>query len=327
MTRAAILPAGPDPFLLAYWFRNFARVWSSEVDELHVLVCGQADPTAQEYIVDRALAVSNPGLSVNIRFLKQRLDHGQALGLLMDRVTADHVVFLEDDAYVRRTGEIAARFHRLENGVDVIGGPRGNASMEIIAAAETRFGEVWTASSGESGHALWPCFLFARRDVLEATDRHYGARNWTTGEMVGGLNLTARSPLSADTFGSATYQLRANKARIEVESQYRITNTNQMREWVTDAPWFHVGSLSSGYGNVLGDDAGSLSTNEYEGADWARRLSWWERFARTADGLPDHLAHYRAEIASYVERARIGRSDIDGWTQAYQGWITWQETP
>jgi len=327
VTRAALLPAGPDPFLLAYWFRNFARVWADEVDELRVLVCGQTDQRAQDYIVDRALNWDGVGRKVSVDFHAKRVDHGQALGLLMDRTDAEYVVLLEDDAYVRRTGEIASRFHRLEDGTDVIGGPRGNASHEIIEAAVTRFGEPWFADTTEAGHALWPCFLFARREVLEQTDRHYGARNWKPGELVKGLNLTARNDLSADTFASTTYQLRANQARIEVEGQYRVTSTVQMSEWVTKAPWFHVGSLSSGYGDVIGDDSGGISTNQYGGGDWARRVSWWERFARTAEGLPDHLAHYHAEIAAFVERAGISRSDIDGWTQAYQGWITWQETP
>lgn len=321
MTRAALLPAGPDPFLLAYWFRNFARVWAQEVDELHVLVCGQSDPAAVAYIAGFA----SP--KVHISFHEARMDHGQALGLLMAKTTAEYVVLLEDDAYVRRIGEIAARFHRLEQCTDVIGGPRGNASREIIEAAQTRFGDPWIADTGEAGHALWPCFLFARRSALEGTDRHYGARNWAPGETVGGLNLTARTNLSADTFASCTYQLRANGAQIEIEGQYRVTSTGQMSDWVTNAPWFHVGSLSSGYGDALGDDSGSVVSQNGNGSDWARRVAWWERFARTADGLPDHLAHYRAEIVSFIERSGLSRSDIDAWSQAYQGWITWQETP
>lgn len=319
--RVALLPAGPDPFLLAYWFRNFRRVWASEVDELHVLVCGQADPEAKRYIA--GLASPN----VHISFHEARMDHGQAIGLLVEQTTAEYVVLLEDDAYVRRAGVMDDRFRRLESGADVIGGPRGNASMEIIAAAETRFGEHWTANTGEAGHALWPCFLFAKLAVLEATDRLYGARQWLPGELIRGLNLTARDVLSADTFASTTYQLRANRAQIEIEGQYRVTNTSQMSEWVTNAPWFHVGSLSSGYGSVIADDSGGTGITTNEGSDWARRVSWWERFARTADGLPDHLQHYRAEIAAFTERAGISRSDIDGWTAAYQGWVTWPETP
>jgi hypothetical protein len=319
--RVALLPAGPDPFLLAYWFRNFARVWASEVDELHVLVCGQSDPEAIAYIA----AFASP--KVRVTFHERRMDHGQALGLLMDGTDAEYVVLLEDDAWVRRTGEIASRFDRLEQGLDVIGGPRGSASMELIAAATERFGEHWIAETGEAGHALWPCFLFARREVLEATDRLYGARQWFPGEPVLGLNLTARSVLGADTFVSTTYQLRANGARIAVEGQYRTTNHGHMSLWIAQAPWFHVGSLSSGYGGILADDSGGLSSNEYDGDDWARRISWWERFARTADGLPTHLAHYRGEIAGYIARAGLNRSVIDGWTAAYQGWITWQETP
>ena len=321
MSGVALLPSGPDPFLLAYWFRNFHRVWASEVDELHVLVCGQADPEAIAYIA----ALASP--KVRISFHEQRMDHGQAIGLLMDGTDAEYVVLLEDDAYVRRTGAIASRFQRLEAGLDIIGGPRGNASHEIIEAAATRFGDHWIADTGEAGHALWPCFLFARREVLLDTDRQYGARQWVAGELVKGLNLTARDKLSADTFASTTYQLRANGARIEIEGQYRVTNTGQMSEWVTQAPWFHVGSLSSGYGYVIADDSGGTGIRDSVANDWARRVSWWERFARTAEGLPTHLAHYRAEIAEFVRGAGLSRGDIDGWTSAYQGWITWQETP
>ena len=320
VTRVALLPAGPDPFLLAYWFRNYRRVWASEVDELHVLVCGQADPAAKRYIVEQAG-------DAKVTFHTKRLDHGMAIALLMEQTTAEYVVLLEDDAYVRNVGAVAERFRRLEAGLDVIGGPRGSASSEIIEAAETRFGGPWFADTGEAGHALWPCFLFARRAVLLDTDRRYGARQWAPGEMVEGLNLTAGADLSADTFASTTYQLRANGARIEAEGQYRVTNTSQMSEWITNAPWFHVGSLSSGYGYVIADDSGGTAIRDAQGSDWARRASWWERFARTADALPDHLTHYRAEIATFIERSGLSRSDIDAWDQAYQGWITWQETP
>ena len=319
--RVTLLPAGPDPFLLAYWFRNFA-VWADEVDELHVLVCGQSDPYAIAYIR------SFEGPKVQIRFHEARMDHGQAMELLMDTTEAEYVLFMEDDAYVRRPGEIELRFQRLEAGTDVIGGPRGNASMVIIDMAQGRFGSPWQAElTGEAGHALWPCFLFARRSVLLATDQHYGARGWQTGEYVDGLDFIADQPLSADTFGSTTYQLRANGARIEVEGQYRITNTTQMGEWIGRAPWFHVGSLSTGYGIVIGDDSGGIADTNQSGGDWARRVSWWQRFARTADALPDHLAHYRAGIATFMADAGISQSEVDTWSNAYQAWITWQELP
>ena len=39
MTRAAVCVMGADPFLNAYWLRNFAT-WSDEVDELRVIACG-----------------------------------------------------------------------------------------------------------------------------------------------------------------------------------------------------------------------------------------------------------------------------------------------
>ena len=40
--RIGLLPAGSDPFLLAYWLRHY-RTWADEIDELRVLVCGQCE--------------------------------------------------------------------------------------------------------------------------------------------------------------------------------------------------------------------------------------------------------------------------------------------
>jgi hypothetical protein len=53
LLRIGLLPAGSDPFLLAYWLRHY-RTWADEIDELRVLVCGQCEPEVQQYLADLA---------------------------------------------------------------------------------------------------------------------------------------------------------------------------------------------------------------------------------------------------------------------------------
>src|SRR5450631_2819642 len=130
MTRAALLPAGGDPYLLAYWLRHY-RMWASEVDELRILVNG-ADPSVIDYI--RSCVAEHPNASVE--FLQGRNDHGDNLRRMADATTADYIVFLEDDAFVRHPGVISSRFEKIERGeVDVIGTARGNAGANLLARA------------------------------------------------------------------------------------------------------------------------------------------------------------------------------------------------
>ena len=49
MSRAVLLPAGSDPFVLAYWLRNFAT-WSQYVDRLYIAICGPLEPEPLAYI-------------------------------------------------------------------------------------------------------------------------------------------------------------------------------------------------------------------------------------------------------------------------------------
>src|SRR3954466_15278038 len=61
MTRAALLPAGSDPFLNAYWLRHY-KTWADSVDELHIAVCGPLPPEVMDYT--RACAADAPNVIV-----------------------------------------------------------------------------------------------------------------------------------------------------------------------------------------------------------------------------------------------------------------------
>ena len=107
--RAALLPAGGDPFVNAYWLRHYAQLWADEVDELRIVVCGQNDPGVVRYMLDRV----NEAPHARVEFFGGRTDHGAVMRYLVDQTSADHIVLLEDDAFVRHPGVVNERFDRI----------------------------------------------------------------------------------------------------------------------------------------------------------------------------------------------------------------------
>ena len=201
MSRAALLPAGPDPFLNAYWLRHY-RTWATEVDELLIQVCGQDDPEIIDYL--QACVDAVPHARV---WFTPRTDHGTVIGQLLEHTDADLVMLCEDDAFVRRAGPVNFHFAQIEQGLtDVVGCPRGSASPELINLAQGKFG-THQVSSGETGPALWPCFLFAKRSDLFRTDRNFGAAGWPGGTEIPGMGSTVNE-VAGDTFVWASFQLR-----------------------------------------------------------------------------------------------------------------------
>lgn len=328
MSRVALLPAGGDPFLNAYWLRHYARVWADEVDELVVYACS-VKPEAVAYT--RAIVAAAP--HARILFEPLRADHGAMLGRLMDATDQEYVLLMEDDAFVRRPGVVDAAFRRIESGeVDIVGTARGCASAELIAAAEERWGPLVSTETGETGLSLYPCCYFGRRADLLATDRNYAARGWHAGENVPGLDLTAEEGWGADTFTTTTWQLRKAGLRIDSRAAYR-TDLARIRGWM-NAPWFHVGSLSSGYGcSFLGEMANYAGyaagiAGEIDPYDWTKRVSWWQRAWECWDGaLPDHHAAYGEALERFVADIGIRSNDVATWRYAFDQLISWDERP
>lgn len=318
--RAALLPAGGDPFLIAYWLRNY-QTWADQVDILRIVVCDQADPEIQAYL--RRLTEALP--HVLIRFT-HRTDHGEVIRQLVAETNADTVLLCEDDAFVRDPARIGEAFGRIESGeTDVVGCPRATGSAEILAWANTRFGDQ-IASSGESGPLLWPCFLFARRDDLLRTDCHFGAWGRSAGESI--LGVTFPTDQALDTFGWTTLQLRELGLRIRIEGNYRA-QLERLTSW-TDAPWFHVGGLSTGHGlYLLGDRTGEqerwdvIRSDPY---DWQKRISWWRRVAEKWDGaLPEHHDAYLREIDRYMAGTGMDLDAVAQWRRGFDALISWTE--
>jgi hypothetical protein len=319
MTRAALLPAGADPFLNAYWLRHFER-WADEVDELRMMVCG-ADARTKKYL--RSIA----GPKVILTF-SERIDHGLAIRTLIEATSADLVMLCEDDAFVRRHGAVSEAFGWIEaGGWDIVACPRASMTQDLREVAASRFGWL-DSSSGEGGPAFWPCFFFGRREDLLATDRHFGAAAWQPGDTIPGLDYTANAETAADTFSGTSFQLRKAGLRVKVMPQYRA-NLSKMVDWVhEDIPWFHVGSLSSGFGYYF--LAGLTPEDEERHAqsirndlfDWNKRMAWWEKVSETTD-LPKLGAEYREALAQFKSRTGMRASDVEPWRHLFDRLTAW----
>ena len=333
MARVALLPAGGDPFLLAYWAQHY-RQWCPEVDSLWVHVVGQSDPDVIAYIARQFLGsdrVTNQG---------GREPHGQVLRRMAAEADPDDVVlFLEDDAFVRHPGVIDERFRLVESGaVDVVGTARGNATPNLIARAEELYGPSPITTSGETGLSLYPCFLFARRrDIPD----HLDSCAWKAGDHIEALDYTCTAEEACDTFTHASWVMRQRGLRIKAEAAYRSDSAHAPQAgWRTvdggantgDAPWFHVGSLSSGYGCAFLSDPGTYDfivqqvRQPTEQRDWAKRASWWTRVRDSWDGgLPDFHRRYSDALDRFIADAGLDPAEIARWRANYDPLVTWRE--
>lgn len=316
--RTALLPAGPDPYLIAYWLRNYAT-WADSVDRLHIIVCAQTDQTAKAFIRDRANAVPHAFVS----FLDERTAHGTVIELLMEGCKDGLVVLCEDDAFVQQPAVIGECFERIESGaVDLVGTPRMYGSYALF----DRAAELW----GERVAALSPAFLFARladlrRVVPTGTSEHqFGSTHWLPGTRIEALDMVAEDDLVADTFVAASFQLRAMGLRIETRTSYRSAEARP------DGTWFHVGSLSDGYGCAfLGPDdlrRGKVKEALTDPTDWYKRVAWWRRVHSLAgDGPIEMWRAYGTALNRFVADAHLPNEVIEWSARAITPLVTWAE--
>jgi hypothetical protein len=311
MTRAALLPAGSDPFLLAYWLRNFAT-WADKVDELHIaVISGSLDKEAKRYVDDVASAVG-----AFVHHVKERTHHGTMLERLVKWTKADHVMLCEDDAYIRDPAIVEECFRWAESG-GIAATPRGGyASDEILVAAEAKFGDP---------HSYWPCFVFVARKTLVGAQ--LGGTIWPEGDVV--LDHTLRERAVGDTFVSASYELRALDLPEQLHDNFRLSGQTVP----DDAPWFHVGSLSSGHGYMF---MGDLSPEQYRDevigfhrlppGNAAQRLAWWGRAWRSCDGaIPDYHHRYGDALEKLRSDCEVPENEVEFHQQVGDRLVTWAE--
>ena len=333
MKRAALLQCTGDPFILAYWLRNYELVWKDEVDELRVFVNGPSKGPVLDYCHDAVERLGGIFTSQGMRLV-----HGQATEILLGQTDADQVLLIEDDAFVRIPGAVADAFDQVTRYGCVIGSPRGGMSGEVEQAAIAKWGSPQPVGpDGGSGYGLWPCFLIGPHPILEAVGHGIESLTWETGEVIPGVEYTCPARMTTDTATLAAFILRGSGVPLAYEGQWKelwMKKLPEMQELAGyDPPWFHSGGLS----NELFYDAQDRAWNDYalgarpdiggsnEGLDWAHRLWWWWRCVDSVgDDLPDVQALYRERLEVCTRMMDV-EEQLNAWTDDLLPWITWDD--
>ncbi len=322
--RAALLPTPGDPFMLAYWLRNY-ETWREHVDDLVVCVNGQKDPELQQY-AQRIVTEAGGRCFISA----DTMGHDGAMRYLLNNTTADHIVMCEDDAYVRHPEAVEQAFERIEGGrTDIVGSPRHE---DYISSPLQEWGEYVPGNLSELRHGLWPAFLFIKRSHLLETDQVFGDRAWPRGGHIDGWgDVTpeacefvgiAAEYLHLDTFFGTTFQLRAKGLRTELVHHVRVYDAAATEAWLAeDPPWFHVTNLSTLPSVLNGDPVETLPDWVPGGGLWTRRLAWWYETTLADDGEGSWSRF--AKLEEFCERAQISRGDIDIWLERIRRWVTW----
>lgn len=320
-SRAVILPFPGDPFLFNYWMTFFDNVWGSEVDQLYVHLNSPIEADVKNYIGKRC---AHSPHNVVLIISDVQKEHGKVIDETLEVVTEDYVMLAEDDGFVFKPGMVDLAFQNLENGsFDIVASKRGSCSLEILKAAQDRWGLQY-GGYGDQGCNFWPCFFFSTRSLLLRTDRDFGARAWKQGERILPLRCVVDVPVVAgDTFVNTSLQLR------EMIPDNRIMYLNQYHGHPDDmdaydthrdlfdgnAHWCHIGSLSSGVGGVLIDEDGrslarrlidppkntgnklpATPLSDFEKREWERRVQMWLTCWEKREPL---------EIAQFAELYRV----------------------
>jgi hypothetical protein len=314
MNRAVLLPTPCDPFLIKYWLESFSK-WKNEVGKLYVCL---NSPTEREVILYIQDLLDKYG--ANYIYIDHQIEHGDAINRLLDMVTEDYVMLIEDDAFVFKTGLVDSMFKLVETEYDIVGSKRGSCGFEILNRAKDIWG-VDCLGVGDHGCNFWPNFFFCKTQTLLDTDRNFSAKQWKAGEIIEALGCSFDVDVCGDTFVNTSLQLRAKGLKICHVPQYH-GNTSDIEDHRDNknlfdgkSGWTHIGSLSSGVGGVLVDDQGrSLARRLIDPPkeftlppadinEWARRLQWWQTFYDNSD--PDKITEFRDEYKKALDRLYI----------------------
>lgn len=302
-SRAAILPYPGDPFLLNYWLHFFDTVWGDEIDKLYIHINSPIEKPVIDYI--KALCDARP--KIVYKYTDHQIEHGDAINEMLDLVEEKYVMLVEDDGFIFKQGAVDLCFSRLESGeYDIAGSKRGSCSMEILEAAQRKWGLAYDGE-GDQGCNFWPNYFFSETELLKKTDRDFKAKAWKKGEMIKELDnyVVQGDVIASDTFVSTSLQLRnmVPIERIYIVPQYHghPSDLQHYKEgkYLFDgkAPWTHIGSLSSGIGGILRDGSDralarrlidppkehtelplAWCQSEQEHEEFERRAQWWLTF-------------------------------------------------
>jgi hypothetical protein len=319
MSRAAILPFSGDPFLLHYWLYYFDNIWSGEIDRLYIHMNYRADDDIISYI--RKLCSDR---NIEFMYTDHMLQHGIAIDKILDIITEDIIMLIEEDAFIFKPGLVNYYFEQIEHGkYDIVGSKRTSCSPEIVDLTRAIYNAYDSGSEYDNGTNFWPCFFFCRKELLLKTDRHFHAKVWKNGDIIHQLNnYVVNKDLAGDTFVNTSIQIRSmvHNDRIlyirqDHGSPYDIKDA-QYNRCIFDgnAVWTHVGSLSSGIFQAIMDNKNKTcdtinnpisspeeSLDEVQIFEFERRVQFWlAAFENRELGI---LIKFGEQYKQFIDRA------------------------
>lgn len=318
MTRAALCPTLGDPFILIFWLSFYEKVWKDEVDRLYIDLNMPSWISKEVKDFNRKIASEVPK-SIIIEEDEFEL-HGKALKRLVETCKEKLVVLIEDDGVIFKRGQLDKCFKLIEaNKTDLVGSPRGSCSKIICESSAQRYNLGGQPVYNDQPN-WWPNFFFIRRSDLLRTDMHFWHKNWSAGERIEPLNLTAGEDICGDTFVWTSIQMRALGLRDIVVPQYHSyphdlqLQAERRHLWDGNCPWVHIGSLSTTTACRLFADSVTfapylkqleMEANEYEWSypEYQRRFAWIRFIIESAAKLQktDLVKHIREQYEENLD--------------------------
>lgn len=340
-SRAAILPFPGDPFLLNYWYGLFKKVWGQEVDKLYIYLNAPVEKDVVDFI--RGLVAKDK--KVHLEYVPQQVEHGDCINKALDLVQEKYVMLVEDDCYIWVQGRVSQCFNQIECGAkQIVGSKRTSCSQEILDVAKKKWGLEYEGL-GDNGPNFWPNLFFSKKELLLKTDRKFGASHWAVGEKIEPLDHVCETECAGDTFVRTSLELRnlVPESEIAYVPQYHGHPEDlehyKQKKFLFDgqAPWCHIGSLSSGISGLIRDDKGRrlasrdidkedpdcilphAPTNDFERMEYERRVQWWLTFYWSAPalGLAEYRRQYKIGIDRIVEQFKLQPKRIERRRQIY----------
>ncbi len=290
-SRAALLPTPGDPFIIAAWLNLYKKVWAGEVSKLYIHLNSRLEKPVMDYV--RTLCEDS---AADVTYTCAWMGHGEALKVILEKSTEEHIFLVEDDAYISKPGIVNAAFSLVERKqTDCVVTTRGSCSESLRIREAEHWGlqgDFWYKPN------FWPCFFFANRHILDDCP-NLATYNVAAGTLIPQLQWVTPENISMDTFGEASLQLRSKGLRFYCVHDGRATTQDlflsPQREGIFAnppvAPWVHFGSTSSGISNSLLDEKHiplesrdinqaptrfPTITDDHLKDDYERRISLWQ---------------------------------------------------
>lgn len=254
-SRAVFLPSPIDPYVLLHCLWFFENIWQDEVDKLYIHLNSDIERPVAYALIELLKTNSK----ITVIYSDHITNHGTAIDTMLSQCYEDNILLIEDDSAIFKKGVVDYHFNLLETDqYDVLGSPRGSCSQNWANIAKDKFSLDYSGF-GDKGPNYWPCFLWAKRRCLLATDRDFNAKTFQKGENFLGTILEELA--CGDTFAWTSVQLRTLGFRIKEIKQYHCNPQDKAfykprRLGIFDGKcgYIHFGSLSSGISGYLIDE-------------------------------------------------------------------------